>query len=118
MKEELQQKLMQWVETLGDVVSEQLPDFAMQIVAYKILVSMVWMCAGISVCIFLGVVILLLLIALPFDCALDRSETLSCIGCVFLVSIIPFCVAIGNYVMIKKCEVAPKIVIVDYIRSG
>lgn len=118
MNDELQKKLIQWAEKIGDIASEQLPDFAMQIVAYKIWVSYIWMTIGFSLAAVLGFIVVILILFLCFSDAKERDDLCGCIAIFLFAACFPLAVGGYNYTQVIKCEVAPKLVIIDYIRGG
>lgn len=118
MNSELKQKLIEWAESLAHVASEQIPEFASQIVAYAALKATIWMWVGILGFAFLAVLILLLVVCYFVDRHGDREIITACIGWLMVASLIPIMVIGCNFVTIKKCELAPKIVVLDYIKSG
>lgn len=118
MNSELKQKLIQWAENLADLASEQIPEFAAQIVAYVALRATVWMWVGILGLAFFAVLILLLAVCFWTSPRQDREIVGACIGRLMVASLIPIMLIGYNFVTIKKCELAPKIVVLDYIKSG
>jgi predicted membrane channel-forming protein YqfA (hemolysin III family) len=116
MSEELQAKLMAWIENLGNIASEQLPDFAQQIVAYTMWNSYIWMWFGIIGLILFG----FLFVLFTTVCIIDKKEREDLSKIMFWIAVfalIPCSICISNYSKIKKCEVAPKLIIIDYIRN-
>ena len=116
MNEDLQKKLIEWVEKLGDIASEQLPDFAQQIIAYTIWNANIWMWVGIAFLIFLGFLFFIPMLIFIFDKD-EREITGTCMFWIVLFSIILLFVIFSHYSTIKKCEVAPKLVLIDFIRN-
>lgn len=117
MNEELQKKLIEWTEKIGDIAVEQIPDFAQQIINYEIWSATIWMYTCIGILSILGVLFLLSVVLCCFEDSRER-ETLGCfIGFIFMGCIIPTYIIFHNYSQIKKCEVAPKLVIIDYIKG-
>src|SRR4051794_23518857 len=113
--DELQHKLIEWVEHLGDIASEQLPGFAAEIIAY-----MSWDAyIGIVMGALFFVPLFLIFIALLLACAFGKErEDFAGVCFIFLLlTLIPTLFISSNYCRLKKCEVAPKMVIVDYIRG-
>lgn len=118
--QELQKKLIEWAEKIGDIASEQLPDFAEQIIAYEMWSSSIWMNVGIGLLCFFGFLFFICLIFAIVD--RHNGDTLDELGAfmliLILISIPPCGLICTKYSKLKKCEVAPKLVIIDYLRGA
>lgn len=110
MKDKLLEQLLDWANSLKDIASEQLPDFANQIVMWQ------------SYSYFFYFVILMIFSLISFwvFCLLMKDDESKYDGtCVWLLILTIF-LSIGsgyNYCQYKKCEIAPKLVIIDCMRN-
>ncbi len=129
MNDHLQAKLIEWAEKLGDIATEQLPDFAMQIVAFKAWNATIglWFSGVLAVIFFVIMITSFIIECLrPGVICKDRygicegntSPKIKMFLCSFVLFIFLIISAFNDYVLIKKCEVAPKLVVIDYIRKS
>lgn len=117
MNDNLQQKLIEWAEKIGDIASEQLPEFASQIVAYTAWTASIWMYVGMA---FSSVLILFLIIcfvSLIHSKGQEREAAVFCGGLALMLLTLPVGVIAHHYVIIKKCELAPKLVVIEKLRG-
>lgn len=116
MKDKILEKLMQWAESLENIASEKLPEFATEIVNW---------CASYHYILFVCFVILSIfffILTIVFICESTKNEYDND-GAVVggLVCLLLFISSIGistyNYIHYYKCVVAPKLVLIEYIRD-
>lgn len=117
MNEQLQTKLIEWAEKLGDIASEQLPDFANQIVAYTIWDATIGMYISIAFLAFPLLLTLMCLVMFPFEKGDERCAAVAIGSFSLLACVIPALAIHGNYSKIKKCSVAPKLVVLEKIHG-
>lgn len=115
MNEELQNKLIECIQKLGDIASEQLPDFAQQIIEYIIWSNTIWMWSSLVIlCIVTFFFIYNMRVYFKDKNRSDSACGSFILAMIALVFICGFCI---SFTQIKKCEMFPKLVLIEYLRG-
>lgn len=128
--EDIKIKLIEWIEHIGDIATEHLPDFALQIVSYTAFYYSTWMFVCLALAVFLGLLGSFTLYIIKVEashvlkneisyCYYTQSKETNtfCMIGITMLMIFFFICSSYYFCMMKKCEHAPKLVVMDYIRQ-
>jgi hypothetical protein len=115
MNQELQQKLLEYLNSGESFVREQAPDFVKQAMAYYLWSAKFELCS--SVVIFMGMILIAgMLLWFSSRRASEGAIVLATIICI--AALIPFFSIFCSFNSLKKMQIAPKLYMIDELTKG
>lgn len=116
---DLQQKLLEWAQSIVDIASEEIPQFAHEIIAYKTWSAEIWFygaLTGLVLCVLLFALFLITFITCDKNHYTSENHGSACVA-FFFATAATAAFTLNTYTDVKKCQVAPRMVLLDHVRG-